>query len=939
MKKALLVLSVIALTISSKSQDQSPAGLKWKSIETENFELIFSSELADTANFLANMLEYTYPFVTKTLQVEPPLISLVIHNQSTISNGYAALFPRRMAWYTTPTQDVNLLGTTNWLQTLAVHEFRHIAQYAKNKQHFTKFASVFYGQMAQAGLRWSVPKWFFEGDAVCSETLLTNGGRGRIASFDMPWRAILLENKDFSYNQAVLGGYNFYFPDFYRLGYHLTAYARVNYGANIWPSVLNRTAKTSWYPFAFSRALKKHTGLKISDLYHEAANDFARDWKNINQNNELTKADTIKAGKANEYTNYQQPCFLSDSTIVALKTGLDYASAIVEINLKTGKETKIINTYTPALSAHNGVLVWEQYRSHSRFQEASFSEIMYYNASTKKTKRLTKRQKYFSPDIATNGTRIVAVEYLPKLQSNLILMYVSNGQIYDSLSIKGHNIIRPQWSDDGKKIVFTHSGTTGVSLSIYNTETKHVETIIEGTYEDISTPVFFDKYILYQSSNGGINNIFAIDAQSKAVFRVTSSKYGAFHPAVSPDGSLLVYEDYTTSGYALVQTKLEPDNWLPVQKMHDRSLHYYKNLVGQEQGHSIFDNAQIPQKKYTQKKYSHLRNAFNINYWGLFGSGNELVAKVSSNNKLNTLAAQANMAFDPLNNTRRYFANLSYAKWLPIININWQDKQIKQNYEINKVNYADEWFENSVGLSIDLPYNLAFGGWYSGTELSANINHIHLYGKQQNFRYLTETGYDALLSGGFDFFVYNYKYKAPKAVQTRLGQQLFIYHRSPLNNAYRANQTGIIAQTYWPGLWRSHSVRIGFAAEKQLFFEPEIDNYYLFASFVAMPRGHEQNSMQSVSKFTADYKLPLLYPNWGWGSLVYFKRIQANLFVDYAKGTFHTQTYKYHSYGAELTFDVNVFQIRQDIGVGVRASKIPEHAKPVFQLIIEGISF
>ena len=43
-------------------------------------------------------------------------------------------------------------------------------------------------------MRWSIPDWFFEGDAITMETALTKGGRGRIPAFAMNIRAFSIEN-------------------------------------------------------------------------------------------------------------------------------------------------------------------------------------------------------------------------------------------------------------------------------------------------------------------------------------------------------------------------------------------------------------------------------------------------------------------------------------------------------------------------------------------------------------------------------------------------------------------------------------------------------------------------------------------------------------------------------------------------------------------------
>ena len=103
--------------------------------------------------------------------------------------------PRHAEFFTTPEQGFGL-GTVDWLDGLAVHEFRHVGQFEKARQGVGRVLGPLLGDGALGVAAVGVPQWFFEGDAVGTETALTRSGRGRIPSFNVGLRANLLSRPE-----------------------------------------------------------------------------------------------------------------------------------------------------------------------------------------------------------------------------------------------------------------------------------------------------------------------------------------------------------------------------------------------------------------------------------------------------------------------------------------------------------------------------------------------------------------------------------------------------------------------------------------------------------------------------------------------------------------------------------------------------------------------
>src|SRR5690606_39408464 len=105
----------------------------------------------------------------------------VCSSDLSFSNAFVTITPRRAEFYTMPTQNYNFAGTVDWLDLTAIHEYRHIVQFEHANQGFNRIMYYLLGNHTLSTLaNAAVPDWFWEGDAVTTETALTTSGRGRI---------------------------------------------------------------------------------------------------------------------------------------------------------------------------------------------------------------------------------------------------------------------------------------------------------------------------------------------------------------------------------------------------------------------------------------------------------------------------------------------------------------------------------------------------------------------------------------------------------------------------------------------------------------------------------------------------------------------------------------------------------------------------------------
>jgi hypothetical protein len=166
--------------------ENNPPSVKFYKINTPHFKVLYPKGFDAEAQRMANTLEHIYTPESQTMGARPHKIPVILQNQSSVSNGFVSLTPRRSEFYTMPPQDYNFLGTNDWLDQLASHEYRHIVQYQRANSGFNRALYYAFGPATLAAMAsLSVPGWVWEGDAVATETAFTHSGRGRIPNFGL----------------------------------------------------------------------------------------------------------------------------------------------------------------------------------------------------------------------------------------------------------------------------------------------------------------------------------------------------------------------------------------------------------------------------------------------------------------------------------------------------------------------------------------------------------------------------------------------------------------------------------------------------------------------------------------------------------------------------------------------------------------------------------
>ncbi|RRB07056.1 hypothetical protein [Larkinella rosea] len=939
--------------------DQNPTRLQWNQVNTPHFRVIFPKGLDQTAQQTARRLEQVYDPVSATLKKTPRRLSVILQNQTMISNGFVTMLPRRSEFNAVPAQDPFLAGTLGWLDLLAVHEFRHVVQYEKALQGLTRAAYTLFGNTAFTALTLGVPDWFWEGDAVGTETALTNAGRGRIPNFDLAMRANLLAGRRFTYQKAVGGSYRDNVPNHYVLGYFMSTYLKREYGADAWSNVLNRYYRFPVYPFSFSNGVKKTTKYRIEELYRRSMLDIEDTWRNQRKELRLTDAVPFPVMASEKvYTNYQYPQYISGNEVIALKSGLGDIAQFVLLD-RNGQEKKVfvpgLFNNPEMLSVADRKICWTEFRYDVRFGQRIYSEIKLYDLKTGRLQRLTSHSRYAVASLSPDGTKVVAVRNDESYQTRLVILDAKTGQELRVLDNPANDLyVQPRWRDDNRTLVVVNRKKEGKTIQIIDSETNEKQELTAVSNQNISHVQPWKQYIFYNSPQSGIDNVYVLNTQTGARFQVTSRPLGAYHPTISPDGKRLSFHDFNASGYRIAEMPLDSSKWIPVGQVQDRLVRYFGPFVAQEPGGPLVRAAladSVPTaEKFPQSRFSRLLHAFNLYSWGpvVASDGQSGTIGLRSQDLLSTTQVDVGVGYDQTERTVNYYGNVSYQGLFPILDVGFQRGRRSTSVYVDRRApldslRSDSWNYNQLSAGFRIPLQLTTSKYFQSAYLSAYYGLMQVSGYELPVRPITEVGFGGTLQSLAYSASYSRTLKQSKQdVAPRWGQAVSaVWRTTPFRGQLNGEVWGAQGSLYLPGLAKHHALRFRAGYQQQM------SGNYRFAPVIFFPRGQSYVSYNQLTAGSVEYRLPLLNPHWSIGRWLYIQRVKGTGFYDAAQGKSDVRvqgqpvnmTERFSTTGLDLSFVFNVMRLRTPFEAGVRTIYNLKSGEYLIQPLVIGLGF
>lgn len=952
MKRYLLILFFALLPYLLIAQyysvGEDPSGIRWRQINTTNFQIIYPTDFEIKAQRMASILEKVYHNAGLSLQHQPRKISVILHTSTVRSNGFAAWAPARVELYTTPGQDIY---AQDWLEQLAIHEFRHVVQIDKIGTELPKIFKIILGEQAAAlAIGAYLPFWFLEGDAVVTETALSHSGRGRVPSFEMELKAQSVEKGKFSYDKAYLGSYKDYIPDYYQLGYQIVAGVREKYGADSWSKVLNHVARNPLSINAFSSGLKKVTGKNQAGLYNEIFTDLKDTWTLKDKSIEKTEFKIITKSKSG-YISYRYPHQINDSTYFAVKYSLDDLTRFVSIGPK-GEETVIFtpgNLFEESITYRHGKVYWIESKPDIRWTHREFSQLRILDTTTGKITEKKYRQKIYAPCLSADGLKLAAVKVDNDNRCSIVLLSPQSGEILKEIPmLKDLFVITPSWAENNSELFAVILQSKGKSLAKINSVSGDVGYLLPITYNELMRPVQHGNFVYYTTTINGSSEINTFNLNEKTNYSVTRSRFGVRDVQVTTDGKFLVYSNYTSDGFKVVKAAINAAQFKLSDPAASHNYELAEKLSSQEKetpDFSILDST-----NYKSKKYSKSANLFNFHSWAPvhIDSDNEEIRpgiSLMSQNKLSTAITQLGYDYSTANKTGKLVAKFDYTGLFPVLKVNADYGREKSQYTeiINTVNAAGQTIKKDTQLvsysykvlnlngGISIPLTLSHGKMYRLVQPEFQIGYTRIW---QDVSAPSNFFKGTIIPLTYRLYAHNLLMLGHRDIQPAIGQSFDAYYRhSPFGDRDFGTIWSAEGTLYFPGFVRHHGLKFygGFQQRKA--------STSSFSDLISYPRGHANLVNNQLFSLKSDYVLPLFYPDFSLGKLSYFKRISLRLFYDQAWAMVriqnHTSEYQitFASTGGELTTDCNILRLLVPAKIGVRSSYLTDQKSLNFEFL------
>jgi hypothetical protein len=920
-----IFLSVAAIS-SGQEFGGNPPSIKWRQVNNKAAKVIFPRGLDSIAKDVAAITD-SLNNSQFNLGNRRRKVAIVLQNQTTVPNGYVSLGPFRSEFYLTPQQNSFNLGSLPWHQQLAIHEFRHVQQNNHFNVGLSKLIGIFLGQQGQAFANSVViPDWFYEGDAVYTETSVSRQGRGRLPFFYNGYRSLWAAGKNYSWMKLRNGSLKDYTPDHYDLGYLLVAYGYEKFGDDFWSKVTRDAAAYKGLAYPFQQAVKRYSGSNFRQFRGEALTYFRSQFE--------TGKNTAKRGARHFIADEEFPAYISDDSVVFVRSSFKKIPAFV-IRSSNG-ETKLRArdvSLDRQFSYNNGKVVYASFRPDIRWGWRNYGEIQVLDVATGRQRRITKNSRYFSPDLSKDGSTVVAAETDPSGKHALHLLDAQSGKLLKAVpNPDALYYTYPKFYNTNAVITAVRNKAGQMSLAVIDATTGNANYVLPFSYHVIGFPSIRNDTVFFSASFNKQDMLMAYDLKARNLFQASvnapASNVGKYQPAPGNNG--ITWSSFTAQGYQLTTASKQDISWHLVEPAAWQGVPEDFNIEKLNENSAFLTS--IPPANYPVRKYRKTSGLLNFHSLIPLVDDPEYSLSLLGENILNTLQSELSFLYNRNEQFKRLGFQTTYGGWFPQVSAGGNFTMDRRaTYRGNFV-YWNEW-EGRAGVSV--PLNLSKGR--NITALTGGGDFVY---RQQAF---TGRYKDSFINQSFSYInsyilFTNQIQRAVKHIYPRFAQTLTLQYRNAISDIDK-KQFLASGNFYLPGFALTHNIILSAAIHRR-----DSTGVAVFSNNFPFSRGYTADNFFRMKKIGVNYHLPLLYPDLGFANIVYFLRTRANLFFDYTRthdydrfNAKHTRDFR--SAGAEVFFDTKWWN-QLPVSFGFRSSFLLDQdlyantGSPRFEIIL-----
>ncbi len=918
------ILSVTCIFVSFLSFAQryggNPSYLKWKQINTDSARIIFPAGLDSQANRIASTVHYLAAHSapgTDSLALGSGLhkIDIVLQNQSTIANAYVGLGPYRSEFLLTPDPDNFAEGSIPWIDQLAVHEYRHVMQFNNFRNGLSKLMLTLFGEEGLAlALNASVPDWFFEGDAVYNETILTNQGRGRLPLFLNAFPSLWQSKKRYSWMKLRNGSLKDYVPSHYHLGYLLVNYGREKFGADFWSKVTRDASAYKGLFYPFQKAVLKYSGMDYKTFRKQAFSYYEFYGKDkltahFEPEPEVPGVQIINPVNHKYLTNYYFPHSIGNDSLLYLKASFRQRAAFfIKDKSKERKLRARDISIDQQYSYRNGKIVYASYESDPRWGWRDYSVIKILDISSGRQQTLTRKTRYFTPDISPNGNRIAVVQLNDKGKSELHIIDAKNGTVLNQVRSAEIGLFTdPKFIDNNSLVCAVRLVDGKMALAIADLSLGSVVRLTDPSFNVIGYPSVENGIIYFTASFGGNDDVFALRLTDRKIFRITSRPFGNYFPNAA--NGKITWSAFTGEGYQLRQLDAKEIKWNEVSTDEIYQLRERYSVSHSEEIQDIL--GRVPNRNFPITNYKKATRLLNFHSWRPYYSDPIFTFSLYGENVLNTMQTELYYLYNQDEHTSAVGLNAVYAGWFPYLNLGTEYTFNREDVVGSRIRRWDQ-LDTRFGLSLPLSYASGL------TIKNFNVGTYYVLRNEFNKGFFK----DSIGNSNFSYLQHFISWsqqiqRAAQHIYPHLGYAFSAIHRHAITRyeGYHFIGNGSI---YLPGILSNHNVLLtGSFQQRDTLAQVGFSNQFAYS------RGYEGRYFSRMWRLSANYHFPLVYPDWGFGNILYLRQIRANAFYDFTKvySLNKSMTRDQCSVGAELFFDTKWWN-EYPVTFGIRVSRL-----------------
>jgi hypothetical protein len=558
MRRAVLLLAGLAIlsATSALASTRYDPRLSFRTISTPRFDIHYHQGEEAQARRLAAIAEETAQRLDATLGRPSGRVQVILVAQSDLSNGWATPFPfNTIEIVAAAPPGASAIGnTTDWLRMVFTHEYTHIVHLSRERGWIGGLRRAF-GRNPVLFPNLYLPTWQIEGIATYEESVANVGGRVRDTSF----RSILDVAAGTSRFEALdrVGGGLVDWPGGsapYLYGAFFHAHLAAKYGEASLRQLTDATAGR--IPYLGSPAFKRVFGQSLGALWQE--------YEAASRRTLRAMAPAVRR-LTHQGFEVSGPRFGPDGRLYYAAANPHGFPALMAVDASSVSPIRIRNRFLGHSIGFAGAqMVFDQIEVEN--QVGLQSDLYLGDTSGHASRRLTHGARAAAPDMSPDGSTIVCTIQEVDRRTLALVRLAADGSISTPevlVSEPGVHFGAPRWSPDGRMIAAERGSREIVLIDPATRTIARVITAANGAR--VVHPAWGrgGALLFASDSNGSGFQIYRLDLASGAAAVLEGTGPDARNPEMAPGGDRLAFVGYTADGYDLFSLDWAQAEWTP----------------------------------------------------------------------------------------------------------------------------------------------------------------------------------------------------------------------------------------------------------------------------------------------------------------------------------------------------------------------------------------